>query len=119
MTTWDLAKLKVSVLDGSVVPILRWQNLYLSESPLVLTLVAGPLKEFTETINANSVDPLAPNLRDFLKLYEDIKNNGIRNTSTIRIGEDYEIVDGHHRLAILLALGEKEITLPDDQTVKK
>ena len=116
MTTWDLTKLKVSVLDGSAVPTLRWQNLYLPESPLVLTLVAGPLKEYIGTDNR---DLLAPCLSDFLDSYEDIKNNGIKDTSTIRISEDYEIVDGHHRLAILLALGEKEITLPDNQTVKK
>lgn len=139
-TTWPLSELKVSVLTNfGVVGAISgvgtmtgwvWQNLHLPESPLVLTLLSGDKKNFddmathvpTREIKVEMTDKEINNkttYERFLDLYKDIKNNGVKNTSTIRINENHMIEDGHHRLAILYSLGEKEITLPDSQTVKK
>lgn len=137
-TTWPLSELKVSVLTNfGVVGAISgagtvtgwvWQNLYLPESPLVLTLLSGDKKKFDDMathVPSREVQMTDKEINNkttyekFLDLYEDIKNNGVKNTSTIRINENHMIEDGHHRLAILYSLGEKEITLPDSQTVKK
>jgi len=106
-----------------------WQNLCLPQSPLVLTLSGGGKEIFcdmashipTREVKVEMTDKEINNkttYEKFLDLYEDVKKNGITDTSTILINEDNVIEDGHHRLAILFSLGEKEITLPDSQTVK-
>ena len=106
-----------------------WWNLHLPQSPLVLTLSGGGKEVFcdmashipTREVKVEMTDKEINNkttYEKFLDLYEDVKKNGITDISTISINEDNVVEDGHHRLAILLSLGEKEITLPDSQTVK-
>ena len=106
-----------------------WQNLRLPQSPLVLTLSGGGREIFCDTASHIPTREVKIEMTDkevnnkttyekFMDLYEDVKKNGMKDTSTIWINENHMIEDGHHRLAILFFLGEKEVTLPDSQTVK-
>ena len=108
MTTWPLSELTVNELDGRVAPILLHTTFPLPQSPLVAMLMAG-----------HQIGPNTEDYKYLLGLYEDIRENGVKNPDTIRISENNEIHDGHHRLSILFFLGEEAITLPDNQTVKK
>ena len=130
MITWDLEELAVLLLPrDDHWPIGgRWVRRPLSESPFFLTLEHKDKKIFqdyydilTDNIRpGGAVNPDELTYEGFMDLYEDVKKNGIRDTSTVTIHNNYEkiIADGHHRLAILLHLGEKEITLPDTSIAK-
>ena len=127
MTTWPLAELKVSVLTRVVASknVWGWLHLPLPQSPFTLSLLCrctgAGRKIFqdyrdilTDESNPSGVwNPNESTYEEFMDLYEDIKKNGVKDTSTIRIGQNHVIGDGQHRLAILFSLGEKTITLPD------
>jgi len=127
MTTWYLEKLIVQLLSREEWHR-RWMKKPLSESPFFLTLEYKDKKIFQDyyDILTDDARPGGNQTHDeltyegFMDLYEDVKKNGIRDVSTIIIHKNYEhiIADGQHRLAILLHLGEKEITLPDASIAK-
>jgi hypothetical protein len=124
--TWDLHNLVVLLLTRSPKGWLgesRFLKRPLCESPFFLTLAHNDRRVFQDYYNiitddrrnGGAYNPKEINYEGFMDLYEDIKENGIKDTSTIKIHKNYEhiIADGQHRLAILLYLGKKEITLPD------
>jgi len=125
--TWDLEKLVAQVFSRrrrniGTVANRKPMKKPLSESPFFLTLKHKDKKIFQDyhdilTDNSRPGGALNPDeltYEEFMDLYEDVKKNGIRDISTIKIHKNYEhvIADGQHRLAILLHLGKKEITLP-------
>ena len=131
MTTWELEKLIVHLINGEwfeqAYPVLprkfpQWVEKPLSESPYLLALKHKDKKIFRDysAILRQRKDAAPEGIfrepmtyEEFVDLYEDVKRNGIKDTSTMWVGENYIVGDGHHRLAILLHLGEKTITLPD------
>ena len=127
MTTWDLEKL-VCQLASRDEWNRRWIKKPLSESPFFLTLKHKDKKIFQDyydiltddTRPGGALNRNELTYEGFMDLYEDVKKDGIRDVSTIMIHKNHEhiIADGQHRLAILLHLGEKEITLPDASTAK-
>ena len=130
MITWDLKKLVAQVfLPNRSHGCMCLMPKPLSESPFFLTLKHKDKKIFQnyhdiltdDSRPGGALNPDELTYEEFMDLYEDVKKNGIRDISTIKIHKNHEhiIANGQHRLAILFALGEKEITLPDSQTVKK
>ena len=127
MTTWPLVELKVSVLTRVVLKnVWGWLDLPLPQSPFTLSLLCrrhtGVGRKIfqdyrdilTDESNPSGVwNPNESTYEEFMDLYEDIKKNGVKDTSTISISNKSVIGDGQHRLAILFSLGEKTITLPD------
>ena len=121
MVTWRLKDLTVQLLARETW-CKRWMKKPLSESPFFLTLKNKDKKIFQDYYNILTDDsrPSGAWNRDelpyegFMDLYEDVKENGIRDISTITINKniDRTIGDGQHRLAILLHLGQRTITLP-------
>lgn len=137
--SFDLGEKTVTLQDGQTVfSSTGWKLLHLSQSPLVLTLSGEAQTKMTDkrlstpssrgVRKTGTTPPLASGFRlpksyktsydKFLDLYDDVKKNGIRDISTIRINKDNVIEDGHHRLAVLFSLGKETITLPESQTVK-
>ena len=111
---WNIKDLRASIMTPKGV----WRTVPLSESPFYLCLAHNKSKKIFDQYYNLLTDPnrtgpkCNPNeatYEEFINLYENIRDNGIRPDFRPRIGAKGIIGDGQHRLSILHYLGVKTI----------
>jgi hypothetical protein len=112
---WDFNKLKVTNKNGFG----KWITQSLSRSPYYLSLLEYPsLKSkeiFTEYFNILNAD-YEMSYDNFIKLYKDMRDNGVSKDFNVNITADGVISDGQHRMAVLHYLGAD--TIENNKTIK-